>query len=455
MTTSLKHTLVKKILGPMGLPLSGNLYHLRRDILARLLADHRKYGDVMKYRVGATRYVVLSKPEYIRHVLHEHKDNYSKDSLSNEQIRLITGYSLLTLHGDAWHQQRRRMQGAFRKGAVANYLGDMKADTDNMIHRWNAAPDSTVAVTQEMSALTYSIVGKALFGANMQHSGVLIHDALDIALAYVYRRIQSIVRLPLWGLTSQQRQFKNAVRQFDTAVDQIIDQRLHDHSVQTDLLAKLMTAVDDAEQDQVPMTRQQLRNELVTLLLAGHETTANLMAWCLFELANRPALQESLFDEMQHADLATADVEQLHRLPLLYQVIQETLRLYPPVWLMERRTLETDRIDDYEIPRHTAIIIGPWMMHRHPRYWDHPNDFNPDNFETSRFKNIPDYVFIPFGKGPRMCIGMNFAIQEAMIILAKIVQKFRFSNTGSKSPQPIPSITLRPPKDILIRIKLR
>lgn len=447
--------LVKKVPGPRGLPLSGNLYHLRNDILTRLLTDHRTHGDVMKYRIGAECYIVLSSPEYIRHVLHEYKENYSKETLSNEESRHITGDSLLTSHGDAWHQQRRRMQGSFRKGAVATYLRDMKTETGNMIQRWATEPRQTIAVTQEMSALTYSIVGKALLGTDMKNSGVEIHDALDVALSYVYFRIQSLVRLPLWGLTPRQRQFKKAIRQFDIIVDRIIDQRLRDHSQQTNLLAKLVTAVDETEQDQAPMTRQQLRNELVTLLLAGHETTANLMTWCLFELSNRPELQDDLYHEVEKLDLESADVDQLHGLPLLYRVIQETLRLYPPVWLMERRTLQPDLIDQYEIPRRATVIIGPWIMHRHPRYWDHPNEFDPNHFEPSRFDSVPDYVFIPFGKGPRVCIGMNFAVQEAMIILASVVKRFRFSNAGAKTAQPIPSITLRPPKDILIQITPR
>jgi len=438
--------------GPRGWPLSGNLYHLKNDILTKLLDDHAKYGSIMKYRIGHYRYIVLSNPDYIRHVLLEQKENYSKQTLSNEQSKYITGESLLTAHGDAWHKQRRRMQGAFRKKSVANYFTQMNIETDEFLQRCDSL-DGIINITREMTNLTYSIVGKALFGTNIQGSQEKIQESLDIALHYIHSRIESLIRLPLWGYTPKQKQFKQAISLFDNIVNNIIEQRIASKEPRDDLLQELLDAVD--EQDESHMSREQLRNELITLLLAGHETTANLMTWCLYELASKPAIQEKIYEEVKDINFSNIEPTQLATLEYTFRVIQESLRLYPPVWLMERHTIETDYIKNYKIPKNTTIIISPWIMHRHPDFWAYPNEFNPDNFLPENFKDIPDYVFIPFGKGPRMCIGMNFAIQEAIVILAKTVQKYKLDQATPDHAEPDPSITLRPMKNMQLRVTAR
>ena len=440
---------IKTIPGPRGWPLSGNLYRLKKDILQCLLDDREKYGAIVKYRIGHFKYIALNNPAYIRQVLLENKDNYTKQTLSNEQSKYITGDSLLTLYGDRWHQQRRRMQGTFRKTAVASYFSDMVLETNRYIDRWQQHADNKVSITREMSALTYAIVGKALFGLDMDDSNDKIQESLDIALNYIHSRIESLIRLPLWGYTPKQRAFKNAIKQFDSVVHNMIEQRSQDQTPRNDLLGKLLAAVD--EEDNTRMSREQVRNELITLLLAGHETTANLMTWCLYELAKQPELQENIYQEVGTLDLNNIEAQQLLKLDYTYRIIQESLRLYPPVWLMERHTVSTDSIDGYRIPKGTTIIINPWVMHRHTDYWRYPDIFNPDNFLPENFKQIPDYVFIPFGKGPRMCIGMNFAIQESMIMLARIIQSFKLYNASDIEIQPIPSITLRPPKEISLK----
>ncbi len=442
----------KVIPGPRGWPLSGNLYHLKNDILTKLLDDRERFGPIMKYRIGHYRYIVLNHPDSIRHVLLEQKDNYSKQTLSNEESKYITGDSLLTLHGDAWHQQRRRMQGSFRKKAVASYFSHMSHETDLFLQRCQRE-SGVINITQEMTNLTYSIVGKALFGTDMQSSQSQIQESLDIALHYIHSRIESLIRLPLWGYTPKQKKFKQAINLFDNIVNNIIEQRIATRDTHNDLLQDLLDAVD--EQDESHMSREQLRNELITLLLAGHETTANLMTWCLYELASQPAIQETIYAEVKDIDFDNIEPAQLTSLEYTFTVIQESLRLYPPVWLMERHTINTDSINGYKIPKNTTIIISPWAMHRHPDYWAYPNEFNPDNFLPENFKQIPDYVFIPFGKGPRMCIGMNFAIQEAIVILAKTVQKFTLDQATPAQAKPDPSITLRPLKNMQLRMTAR
>jgi len=443
----------KLVPGPRQWPLSGNLYHLKNDILKKLLDDHARYGAIMKYRIGYYSYIVLSDPAYIRTVLLEQKDNYSKQTLSNEESKYITGDSLLTLHGDDWHKQRRRMQGAFRKKSVACYFDDMCQDIDSYIQRCQHNADRPINITHEMSSLTYSMVGKALFGADMQDSQHQIQESLDIALNYIHSRIESLIRLPLWGYTPKQKNFKKAIRQFDVVVNKIIQNRNNSIESRDDLLQTLLMAVD--EQDNSTMSHQQLRNELITLLLAGHETTANLMTWCLFEIASQAKIQQQIYEEVKDIDFNNIEAAQLTELKYTFRVVQETLRLYPPVWLMERHTIKTASIGDYKIAKNTTIIISPWIMHRHPEYWRDPNDFNPDNFLPENFDKIPDYVFIPFGKGPRMCIGMNFAIQEAIIILAKTIQNFKLDQATPEDVTPDPSITLRPKKNMQVRYTSR
>ncbi len=441
----------KLITGPRGWPLSGNLYHLKNDILKKLLDDRTRFGPILKYRIGYYKYIVVNSPHYIKHVLLEQKSNYSKQTLSNEQSKHITGDSLLTLHGDDWHKQRRRMQGAFRKNSVASYYKEMNLATETFLKHCHTQK-GPINITHEMTNLTYTIVGKALFGADIQDSQNKIKDSLDVALNYIHGRIESLIRLPLWGYTRKQKKFKQAIQQFDTLVNNIIKQRIASND-ENNLLQKLLMAVD--EQDQTRMTQQQLRNEIVTLLLAGHETTANLMTWCLYELASKPDVQAKLYEEVKNIDFATITAQQLSSLEYTFRIIQESMRLYPPVWLMERHTISQDEINGYTIPKNTTLIISPWVMHRHPDYWAYPDEFNVDNFLPENFNKIPDYVFIPFGKGPRMCIGMNFAIQEAIIILAKIGQHFILDQATPPNATPDPSITLRPLKNMQVRFTVR
>lgn len=431
--------------GPRALPLTGHLYALRGAIYERLARDRARYGNVVAYRIARRRYCMLSDPDLIRYVLHEHKADFSKRTESNEQSKLITGESVLTADGPSWHRRRRLLQPAFRPQAVLRYAPAMAQACDELLARWarDSAAKDVVDVSRDMSALTYAIVGQVLLSADLDSSAAQVYGDMEAALSYIFRRIESPLRLPLAVPTPARRRFSAAVANFDAVVADLLLRRRAGGEPRHDLLAALLAARDD---DGASLWNDaELRDELVTLLLAGHETTANLLSWLWYLLGRQPEWQDRLYEEAQGADdWCAAD--------LLRQVISETLRLYPPIWLMERRVERDAVLAGYAVPRGVTVVVSPYVMHRHNDYWPEPQRFDPERFTSSATQQRPDYVYLPFGRGPRMCIGMNFAVQEAMIIASRVLRRFRLVPVDDAPLLPRAGITLRPGRDLLMRV---
>lgn len=430
--------------GPRGRFLLGNLLEFRRDVLKLLLDGQRQFGDVVRFRLGPLIVHMVSHPDHIKHVLVTNQHNYNKDTRSSSRIRSITGPGLLTSNGDFWLQQRRLMQPAFHPQRLAAFGSIMTTATAAMLTRWQQHADrgEPLDVASEMMRLTYTIVGKALFGTDVTADSEPVEEAAGLVMEHAYHRLETILDLPEWLPTPRNRRFRTALQTIDRVVYRIIEERQRSPLQAQDLLSLLLHRRDDDTGK--GMSDQQLRNETITLLLAGHETTANALTWTWYVLARHPHVASRVREEVQETLHGQPPaVDDLPKLCYTTRVIQEAMRLYPPIWIMERRVLQDDVIGGYHLPAGSTVVLSPFVTHRHLDFWEKPQEFDPDRFLPERSAARPNYAYIPFGGGQRLCIGSNFAMMEAQVIVAMVSQACRLELVPGFAVEPKPGITLR------------
>ena len=430
--------------GPAGWPLVGSLFAYRRDVLGVLSDGHRRFGDVVRFRVGPMIVHLVAHPDHIQHVLVAGARTYDKDTRSSEKIRGMTGDGLLTMSGDRWLKQRRLMQPAFHAQQVQGYMTLMADSADGMIDRWRiSSSDRPLDVASEMMRLTYEIVGRSLFGADLSHEVAAVEHAAATAMAHTYSRLERLVDVTNWRLTSRSREFAAAMKTIDDVVERVVRDRAQQAAQGTDLLSLLLAAQDDSDGQPARMSHAQLRNEIVTLLLAGHETTANALTWTWYLLSRHPHVRRELDEELSRVlGGQRPDMQTIRQLPFARAVIQESMRLYPPIWIMERRAVEADVIGGFYIPRGSSVVISPFVTHRHPDFWQAPERFEPRRFLGDGAKRAP-FSYLPFGAGQRLCIGHDFAMLEATVILVRVAQRCELTSTGTTPILPLPGLTLR------------
>jgi len=303
----------------------------------------------------------------------------------------------------------------------------------------------------DFMALTLSIVSRALFSMDVSADADAVARAMVVALEETNRRILSFFPLPLWMPTARNREYVEAVRVLDEVVFKVIDARRKGRSEGADLLAMLMEARD--EETGATMTDRQLRDEVMTLFLAGHETTANALAWTVWLVAQHPEVETKLRSELgQVLGGRVPEVQDVQKLRYTSQVLDESMRLYPPAWITAREAQEPDEILGFHVPRHTIVAMSPYVIHRNPRYWPDPERFDPDRFAPERAHERPKHAFFPFGAGQRMCIGNNFALMEGVLILAMLYQRFTVKVVEGHPVVPLPRVTLRPQHGIRIQL---
>lgn len=434
--------------GPRGMPLSGNLYSFRRDVLRLLTESRARFGDVVRFRLGPLVFHLVAHPDGIRRVLQERAEQYDKETRSSAKIRGMTGLGLLTAGGALWHRQRRLMQPGFRPAAVAGFVARMEEATDAMLERWRRQRNAPFDLAPDMMRLTYTIAGSTLFSADVSGDTEAVERAMAVLLARTYRRLERIFDLPLAVPTPANRRFRDARATLDRVVYRILAERRKQDSggAPQDLLSILLQARD--EETGEGMSDEQLRNEVLTLLLAGHETTANALTWTFFLLARNPAAAERLSAEVdRERDLAG--------LACTERVIHEAMRLYPPIWIMERRAVAEDEIGGFRIPAGSTVVVSPWVTHRHPQLWEDPERFDPDRFTEERSADRPLLAYLPFGAGPRYCIGGHFAMTEALVIVSRVLRAFRLRLAPGRPVEPLPGITLRARDGVWVMLEPR
>jgi cytochrome P450 len=427
--------------GPRGLPVIGNV-QLLRDPLRGLTEAREQFGDVACFRVGPVRFLSLGDPELAQHVLIKNHRNYVK-SRSYEGLRLVLGDGLVTSEGEHWRRQRKLAQPAFHRQRLAALADVMAQCVRERLDDWDARSDHAATdVHQEMMQLTLRIVGRTLFGTDLGTDLGALGPAVTTCMHKANDHAESLVRLPLWVPTPGNLRFGRAKRVLDGIVHDIIERRRRG-AQRDDVLGMLMTATDETGTER--MSDQQLRDEVMTLFLAGHETIATAMSWTWYLLHQHPEAAARVRKEaLEVLEGRSPGFEDLPRLPYTGQVIDECMRLYPPVWMVERQALAEDQLGPWRIPPGTIVGVSPWVMHRHPALWDDPTRFRPERFAPQHAESRHKLAYMPFGAGPRICIGNHFALMEAKIILATMIQRYDVEVLRPRAVRLDPRVTLRP-----------
>ena len=409
-----------------------------RDPLAFLTAITRDYGDIVTMRFYKFRVFYVSHPDYIEEVLVNQARKFIKGRILRANKGLF-GNGLLTSEGDFWLRQRRLAQPAFHRARIAAYGETMVRFTERLIAGWRDG--ETRDVHAEMMRLTLQIVAKTLFDADVDGEAQQVGHALEAIMDFNsdFRRL---ILTSSWLPTLRNIRAALAIRRLNKIIYRIIDQRRAAGGDAGDLLSMLLHAQDE---DGSRMTDRQLRDEVITLFLAGHETTALALSWTWWLLAQNPQAEAKLHAELD-AVLAgrSPTLEDLPKLRYTEHVISESMRQYPPAWGMARLAIEDAQIGGYRIPKGSGVSLSQWVVHRDPRWYEAPEEFRPERWEDDLLKRLPRFAYFPFGGGPRQCIGNSFAMMEAELLLAAIAQKFRLRLVPDQKVEPVASITLRP-----------
>jgi cytochrome P450 len=398
----------------------------------------REYGDIAGLRVLNFRSIFINHPDLIEEVLVTNARKYSKGRVLRAN-RHVFGEGLLTSEGDFWLRQRRLAQPAFHRARIASYAATMVEYTQRMLNGWRGGEERDAH--QEMMRLTLQIVGKTLFDADVERDAQDVGKSLELLLE-IGANFRRAIFVPHWLPTPTNLRVKREVAQIEKILYRIIGERRASGRDAGDLLSMLLSAQDE---DGSRMTDRQLRDEAVTLFLAGHETTASTLSWTWWLLARNPAVEAKLHAELDAVlgDRAPS-LDDLPRLAYAGHVITESLRLYPAAWGMARLAVEDHEIAGYPVTKGMGVAMAQWVVHRDPRWYDAPEEFLPERWENDLWKRLPRFAYFPFGGGPRQCIGNAFALMEATLILATIARKFRLRLVANHPVAPLASITLRP-----------
>jgi cytochrome P450 len=436
--------------------LFGCLREFRRDQLNFLRDLWRTHGSYVRIPTlpGYDIYL-LADPAAVEHILVKNYKNYRKPEFLVGPVRLLLGNGLFSSEGEFWLRQRRLAQPAFLRGSIARLAAPMTTAVENLIRAWEAEQGGqTLDIVSEMMGLVLEIAGATLFGADVAASAEAIGAAERDIFAMVRRKMDNPLSAPLWVPTRRNRSYHAAKRMLDEVVFRVIESRRRSGRAENDLLDLLLAARDDGSG--TGKSDAQLRDEVLTLLFAGHDTTASGLSWAWYLLARHPQIQEALHDEAASLLSGRAPAaEDLPKLPLATAVLQEALRLYPPAPGLARSAVEPDEIQGRPIPARAILMPSQWVIHRHPDYWDEPDHFHPERFLPGQDRERPKFAYFPFGGGPRGCIGNTFALIEGALILAGLAQRFVFRPADDREVELDTTFVLRPKGAVNLVVRKR
>jgi cytochrome P450 len=412
----------------------------------RLLELLEEHGDIVQVVYPLETFVFLGRSEYIEHVLHHRHQHYDKRTSAWTNVRQVWGEGLLVADGDKWRRQRQRMQPAFHQEALERFAAIVVEEAGRIAGAWAAADGEVRDIYGDMLACAVRAIARATFGANVEKTEEIrralaeIHDYINpMSLLNLARIPPSLQRV----LNPEYRRFRRGALEIHRLLAGIIDARVAEPPDRRDLLGMMMSARD--EETGQPMSRGQLYDEMIGMLMAGHETTAIAATWCWYWLSQHPETERELHRELDTVLAGrTPAYEDLARLPFTRMVFQEALRLTPPTWAVDRRAVADDEIDGYWIPKGTFVGFSPYVMHHLRRYWKNPEVFDPQRFSPEQSAGRPAYAYLPFGGGPRRCIGMRFAIAEGCLILAVLAQSYAARRPAGARVEPVARTTLTP-----------
>lgn len=439
--------------GPKGVPVLGNLVDIGRDIFGFLARCERDFGDAVYLELGTSwPTLMLNGSDLLEEVLVKKHESFRKNTFFWRQVSALFGKGLLTSDGDLWRTQRRLAAPAFAARRIQSYAPVMVAAGERMLADWRDGevrdiyPDTMVA--------TLRIASRTMFGFEVDTEVAAMGEAVDLLSEQIGHRFARPFLIPDWLPTPGNARYRRGIAHVEKVVSEIIEDRRVNDPDKGDLLSMLILARDESG---APMSDKQLRDEAVTLLLAGHETTALSLSWTLLLLARHPDVQDAIAAEIAEVVGSGREVtaEDLPKLSQLERALIESLRLYPPVWVIGREAIEEVRIGDYIVPPRTQIMMSPWVIHRSPRNFDAPAEFRPERWTGDFRRRLPRFSYFPFGGGPRICIGERFAMLETMLVLATVLRRFRLTPRDDRPVGQVPSITLRPKGGIWLRLEER
>ncbi len=426
----------------------GNFRAMMRDQLAHMTAA-ADYGPLVDLRILTEPYVLVRDPELIQRSLTQGHTVMRKDRFTHELERVM-GLGLVTSEGDLWRRQRKLVAHAFTPKRIRGYGDAMVAAAQRSLQDWSDGRE--IVIHEAMAELTLDVVGRTLFDADVRDTAREVGDALHVISAFYTDVIEKPIQPPAWWPSRRMREFRRAVQNVDRIVMGLIEERRRSGEDRGDLLSALLQAQDESG----GMSDQQLRDECITLFLAGHETTSIALANTFYLLSLHPEIEKRVHDEARAVlDQELAPAEAYDRLSYTERVIKESMRLYPPVYTIGRELLEDYELGGYVLPKGTTLLFAQWVTHRRPECFPEPLRFDPDRWLPERAKAIHKYAYFPFGGGPRICIGNHFATMEAVLVLATLIREYRFELLPEQTLELQPAVTLRAKKPLRMRLMRR
>jgi cytochrome P450 len=446
----------RQIPGPRGHVLFGSLPDLKQDPLGFYQRCAQQYGPVTRLRWGLSSvpHYLVTHPDDVEHVLHRNQRNYPKGETFTKPMGTLAGQGVFSSDGDIWRRERRFVQPVFHPERLLPFETTILDAAEKTVQRWQTFSDTNqnFDLAAEMTSLTLRIICQTLFGSVPSGELDSFTQAIRTGTRYIRYRMTHPFAPPLQVPTKTNRDFLSARRLIDRFLFTLIAERQSTTAAGDDVLARLLIARDETTGQ--AMSQQQVRDELITLLIAGHETLASSLSWTWYLLMQNPA-QESVLRAELHQILGKRNprTSDLAKLPFLRGILEESMRLYPPLWSIRRQAIEDDCVGGYDIPAGSIIILCQYVTHRHPDFWEYPERFDPTRFTPERTAARHRFAYFPFGLGARQCVGNHMAMMEGMLILARLVQGFRPTRVSQEPVEPDPSAALRPKQGILVKVR--
>jgi cytochrome P450 len=436
--------------GPRGHPILGSVVDIQRDNVQTFMDAFRRYGDIIHFR-GPLTINLLAHPDYVKHVLHDSSRNYRRPLFVSDKLKTIVGDGLVANEGDVWLRSRRLAQPAFHRQKIAAFATMMTDTTAEMLDSWQRrGAGERFDIKSEMMHLTLTNLAKALFKADWGKHVRELEPAVAIALSQTFTRLTSPIdpqRFPLPGT----RHFNKALETLDKLIYPMIAERRRTASADEspDLMTLLIQARDEETGD--VMNDRQVRDEVTGFFIAGHETVSSALTWTWYLLSMNPEAWYRVVAEV-HEVLGDRrpTMDDLPRLEYITMVLQESMRLYPPIWVLMRSPVEDDQVGGYDLPAGSTVVLCPYVTHRHPGFWENPEGFDPERFTPERSANRHRMAYFPFAAGPRKCVGESFAMMELQLVVAMVAQRFRLDLVPGQLVFPQPTISLRPRDPLLM-----
>lgn len=435
--------------------LFGNMMDLKRDSIGSLTRWQRELGPFFGFYAMNSPQLANTNPEYTKHILQDNNKNYIKGK-AFDLLRVLLGNGILTSEGDFWRKQRRMAQPAFHKARLAGMTQSMLEVIEDFLKEWEQKykPGDRINISEEFNHLTLKIVAKALFQSEVSDDIYKVGGYLFDGMERLMARLRNPLIPPRWVPTPGNIKERKTLQVLFDVVEKIIIDRQNDPREYNDLLAMLMTTQDEDTGE--VMSRQQLLDEVMTIFMAGHETTAVALGYIFWKLSQFPEIDKKVDEEIEQAfsNNQALTFESLRALPYTRQVVNEVLRLYPPAWTVGRRAINDDEIGGYHIPAGIGIMLPIFVVQRDPQWWHQPDEFLPDRWaDTEKIKKMPRFTYFPFGGGPRLCIGDQFAQLEIFAVLSMLKRRFKFEYQDKHEIELLPLVTMRPKDDVYLTLK--